>query len=128
VRLGRILLLTAFVVLSVSTAGAVSLVSNPVNGANYFELELNGVTYEIESEDTVFRVDLDSFATGYYVAALYAVNENGRCAPIHFSVYKEQTHKNFIYYVVTPEGGYEEKFIEPTSMTVNVNAGKPIGK
>jgi len=93
---------------------------------SYYEVELNGIVYEIQKLDELLKADAAELPDGIYDVAVTAVGENDRPPPVYFTLFK-QSDKNKCYYSMTPEPGYEQFFSEPLVMVINVKAGKAVG-
>ena len=103
-----------------------SLTSFLVNGVQYFTLEIAGAVYEIGTDDEIMRADLENMPDGSYLSSASACAEE--CIePVEFWL-TIQTIKNQRYYAVSPRPGFEEFFVEPTSIVINIKAGKEVGK
>jgi hypothetical protein len=98
------------------------------NTANidYYEIEINGVLFEFESDNPEFKIDVADLEDGTYDIAVTPVNENGKPAPVYFTLNKF-SDKNKSYYSIIPEQGYEQLFSEPLDMVINNKAGKAVG-
>ena len=93
---------------------------------DFFEVELNGELYLVETTDNIFKADLEELNDGMYDVSVWAVHDGFRFAPVYFTVLK-YSDKNKSYYSITPDQGYEPCFIEPLTMTINTKAGKAVG-
>jgi hypothetical protein len=98
------------------------------NTANidYYEIEVNGVLFKLESNAPDLNLDLEELSDGVYDISVTPVNEEGKPAPVYFTLSK-WTNKNKSYYSIIPEQGYEESFSAPLEMTINNKAGKATG-
>ena len=130
-----VFVITAFFYIGLFDAAATPcVVSFETQGAQYFEVELNGELFRVASADSIFKADLSELEDGIYQASVAAVGiideitgTAARSAPVHFTLFK-QSRKNKCYYSIAPEPGYEQFFSEPLQMVTNIKAGKAIGK
>lgn len=132
-KVARVILVCASAVFILSYTTLVETEATPcivtfANAANidYYEIEINGVLYELESSDPQLNLDIEELLDGVYDISITPVNEDGKPAPVYFTISK-WTYKNKSYYTMTPELGYEESFSDPLDMTINTRAGKAVG-
>lgn len=121
-------LITALFYVTLSDTFATPCVVSLANDAtiDYYEIEINGVLYEFYSGDPEFKIDVEDLADGTYEISVTPVNENGKPAPVYFTLHKF-TDKNKSYYQIVPDEGYEQRFAEPLVMVINNKAGKAVG-
>jgi hypothetical protein len=117
--------------LSTPAWSALCIKSAPVQGAEYFELEINDIVFHVPASDGRFVIDIESLPPMAYIASLAACNHNFdnevQCGPpTHFLLdIRPDRLKNWkwLYYSILPEEGYNAFFISPLKASIN-SSGK----
>jgi hypothetical protein len=123
-----------FVMFSGQTLAMPSLVSGVIPNADYFIMQVGDMTYKIPAVDEIMKAEFGDIPDGTYYCYTSscdeAEDENNidECTEVIYFWLTIETVKNNRYYAVSPAEGYEEYFIEPTSIFLNTKAGKPTGK
>ena len=108
---------------------ALCIKSAPVQGAEYFEFEINDIVFHVPASDSRFVVDIESLPPMAYIASLAACNHNSdnevQCGPPTHFLLNIQTDKlkKWLYYSILPEEGYNAFFISPLKASIN-SSGK----
>jgi hypothetical protein len=128
----KISLIVLMLMLGAPAWSALCIKSAPVQGAEYFEFEINNIVFHVPADnDGRFVVNIESLSPTAYIASLAACNHNydkePQCGPpTHFLLdIRPDKLKNWkwLYYSILPEDGYNAFFISPLKASIN-SSGK----